>query len=97
MITTTIGNYPKVGGSYGTKLIGTITKWQRRELNAQQLEQVHREITRAVIREQEEAGLDLLTDGQIRWEDLVTPVAKHLKGCEINGLTRWFDNNLVTD
>jgi 5-methyltetrahydropteroyltriglutamate--homocysteine methyltransferase len=95
MITTLIGNYPKVAeGAYSTKLIGAITKWQRQELDDAQLEQTCREVTEAVIREQEEAGLDLLTDGQIRWEDLVTPIARRLEGFEINGLSRWFNNNV---
>jgi len=79
--------------AYGTKLIGTITRWQRKELTDAQLEETCREITSAVIKEQEAAGIDLLTDGQIRWEDLVTPVAKRLDGFEINGLSRWFNNN----
>ena len=35
-----------------------------------------------------------MTDGQIRWEDLVTPIAKRLEGFEINGLSRWFNNNV---
>lgn len=95
MITTAVGNYPKVAErAYGTKLIGAITKWQRKELSEGQLEEVFREITRAVIQEQERAGLDLLTDGQIRWEDVVTPIAKRLDGFEINGLSRWFNNNV---
>ena len=94
MITTVVGNYPKVAeGAYSTKLIGAITKWQRKELTDAQLETVYREITRAVIQEQEQAGIDLLTDGQIRWEDLLTPMARHLEGFDINGLERWFNNN----
>jgi 5-methyltetrahydropteroyltriglutamate--homocysteine methyltransferase len=94
MITTTVGSYPKVAeGAYSTTLIGAITKWQRKELSDAQLEATYRGITKAVIHEQEQAGLDLLTDGQIRWEDLVTPVAKRLDGFEIEGLARWFDNN----
>jgi 5-methyltetrahydropteroyltriglutamate--homocysteine methyltransferase len=95
MITTLVGNYPKVAeGVYSTKLIGAVTKWQRKELNDAQLEETCREITKAVIREQEQAGIDLLTDGQIRWEDIVTPIARELEGFEINGLTRWFNNNV---
>jgi 5-methyltetrahydropteroyltriglutamate--homocysteine methyltransferase len=95
MITTLVGNYPKVAeGAYSTTLIGTITKWQRKELSDAQLEETCREITKAVIREQEQAGLDLLTDGQIRWEDIVTPIARALGGFEINGLSRWFNNNV---
>jgi len=95
MITTVVGNYPKVAeGAYSTKLIGAITTWQRKELSEAQLEATHQEITKAVIREQEDAGLDLVTDGQIRWEDLVTPIARALDGFEINGLSRWFNNNV---
>lgn len=95
MITTMVGNYPKVAeDAYSTKLIGSISKWQRQELTDAQLEDVLREITRAVIQEQDAAGLDVLTDGQIRWEDLVTPLARRIQGFEINGLSRWFDNNV---
>ena len=94
MITTMVGNYPKVAeGAYSTTLIGAVTKWQRKELSDAQLEETCREITKAVIQEQEQAGLDLVTDGQIRWEDLVTPFARGLDGFEINGLSRWFNNN----
>ena len=95
MITTVVGNYPKVAeGAYSSTLIGAITKWQRKELTDAQLEQTFQQITRAVIREQEQAGLDVLTDGQIRWEDLLTPIARHLEGFEINGLERWYNNNV---
>ena len=94
MITTMVGNYPKVSeDTYSTKLIGAIAKWQRKELNDEQLRATSRAVTQAVIREQEAAGLDLLTDGQIRWEDLVTPLARGLEGFQIEGLDRWFNNN----
>ena len=97
MITTLVGNYPKVAEkAYGTKLIGTISKWQRKELTDADLETTCREITSAVIAEQEQAGIDLVTDGQIRWEDLLTPVAESIEGFETRGaLTRWFNNNVL--
>ena len=95
MITTTVGSYPKVAeGAYSTTLRGAVAKWQRKELTDAQLEATYRDITRAVIQEHEQAGIDLLTDGQIRWEDLVTPIAKRVEGFEIEGLSRWFDNNV---
>ena len=65
-----------------------INQWQKQELSDTQLESVVEQPTRAVIQEQEQAGLDILTDGQIRWEDLVTPLARTLDGFEINGLER---------
>lgn len=91
MLTTVVGNYPKVAeGAYGTKL-----KWQRQELSGPRLEAASREVTRAVIQEQEQAGLDVLTDGQIRWDDLLRPIARGVDGFEVNGLTRWFNNNVL--
>ena len=95
MITTAVGNFPKVAEhGFGTEVIGAINRWQKKELSDAQLEQAFQRTTKAVIKEQEQAGLDLLTDGQIRWEDLVTAVAKRVEGFEINGLERWFDNNV---
>ncbi len=95
MITTTVGNFPKVAeDAYTTKVIGAISRWQRKELTDSELERVFQEVTKAVIQEQETAGLDLLTDGQVRWEDLLNPIARKLEGFEINGLSRWFDNNI---
>ena len=96
MITTAVGNYPKVGDEKrdGARLIRAISQWQKQELSDGGLEQAFQEVTRAAIKDQEAAGLDVVTDGQIRWEDLVTPLAKKIDGFEINGLERYFDNNV---
>ncbi|MBI4323577.1 MAG: hypothetical protein HY596_04790 [Candidatus Omnitrophica bacterium] len=95
MLTTVVGNFPKVAeAGYGTAVIGAINRWQKQELSDGGLEDVFQDVTRAVIKEQEAAGIDVVTDGQIRWEDLVTPLARRLEGFEINGLERFFDNNV---
>jgi len=95
MITTVVGNFPKVAETgYGTVVIGALNRWQKQELSDAELEQVFQEVTRAVIKVQEDAGIALVTDGQVRWEDVVTPFAKKVEGFEINGLERLFDNNV---
>lgn len=95
MKTTVVGNFPKVAESgFGTGIISSISRWQRKELSDAELERTFQDLTRAVMAEYERAGIDVLTDGQIRWEDLVTPLAKQLDGFEVNGLERWFDNNV---
>jgi len=96
MITTVVGNFPKVAETgFGTKLRTAIDRWQKKELSGAELEQVYEEVTRAVIKEQERTGIDLLTDGHIRWDDLVTPFAKKVDGFEIDrDLVRFFDNNV---
>jgi 5-methyltetrahydropteroyltriglutamate--homocysteine methyltransferase len=42
---------------------------------------------------QRRAGLDLLSDGLIRWQDLFRPLVEGSEGMESRVLVRWFDNN----
>ena len=94
MLTTVIGNHPKLPPtSDGPNLRRTISQMDTGAATQEQLEQVVRDVTSGVIQEQIDAGIDLLTDGQIAWEDGQTPFARGLKGFEINGLTRYFDTN----
>jgi 5-methyltetrahydropteroyltriglutamate--homocysteine methyltransferase len=48
---------------------------------------------RAVIALQREVGLDYVTDGQLRWQDLLRPLSSGIPGMEPGGIVRWFDNN----
>ncbi len=95
MIATVVGSFPKVAETgIGTSVMRAITRHQQGELSDAQLEQVFQDATRTVIKEQERAGVDIPSDGQIRWEDPVTALARHVDGFEINGLERYFDNNV---
>ena len=47
----------------------------------------------AVVGTQREAGLDLVSDGMLRWQDLYRPLVDATAGLEARGLVRWFDNN----
>lgn len=94
MIATAVGNYPKIPNPPGEpKLRRAIAKFERGEIYEEELERVEDEVTRDVLVEQRKAGLDLLTDGQIRWEDGQTYFARKLGGFSINGLIRYFDTN----
>lgn len=95
MKTTVVGSYPKIWEARaGTKLIGSISKHQRGIMPNGKLCKSFDEVTKHVIEEQESIGIDIITDGQIRWEDIVTPFAKDISGFKINGLNRFFDNNV---
>lgn len=48
---------------------------------------------RRVIALQQEAGLDYIVDGQLRWQDLLRPLSTGTPGMHPNGIARWFDNN----
>ena len=91
--TTVIGSYPKVIENGSDNLPGTIDRWQRQQVGDEALEQELQKVTRRALREQEEAGLDLVSDGQIRWEDLAHPVVRSSTGIQRGPLRRFFDNN----
>jgi 5-methyltetrahydropteroyltriglutamate--homocysteine methyltransferase len=46
-----------------------------------------------LIRVQQEAGLDLLADGMLRWQDLFRPLLEASDGLEPGPLTRFLDTN----
>jgi 5-methyltetrahydropteroyltriglutamate--homocysteine methyltransferase len=93
--TTVVGNYPKITeDKTQVNLRRALNRFNQKKITEEELEQAYQDTIKRVIREQEEAGVDLITDGQIRWDDLVTPFAKNIDGMEIGGLLRFFDNNV---
>ena len=93
--TTVVGNYPKITeDKTQVNLRLTLNKFDQKKITLVELEKAYQETINRVIAEQEEAGLDIITDGQIRWDDLVTPFAKNIDGFKIGGLLRFFDNNV---
>lgn len=93
MKTTVVGSYPKISENGGANLRSAITRWEQKQLNDAQLKEAYEKTVERVIREQEEAGLDLVTDGQIWRDDLLRPFSQRLDGCEVGGLTRFYNNN----
>ena len=93
--TTVVGNYPKITeDKKQINLRQARNRFDQKKITVEELEQAYQETIKRVISEQEEAGVDLITDGQIRWNDLVTPFTKNIQGMEIGGLLRFFDNNV---
>lgn len=91
--TTVVGSYPKVTSTGSDNLPGVIDRWQKQEVNDQGLQQEIEKVIRRVVQEQEQAGLDLITDGQIRWEDLPHGFVRSTTGIKRGALRRFFDNN----
>src|SRR5437879_11524172 len=94
MQTTVAGNYPKIPNKpRPARLRNAINKRDRGEISDDELEAVRLEVTVDIINEQIEAGIDIITDGQVRWDDDQTYVAGRMKGVEIGGLQRYLDTN----
>ncbi|MDQ3878490.1 MAG: hypothetical protein M3290_09115 [Actinomycetota bacterium] len=92
--TTVVGSYPKPPdeGKPFT-LRKTLHALERGDATPDDLKGAQDDLVREVIADQEAAGIDVITDGEVRWDDIVTPFARHMAGFEIGGLLRFFDNN----
>jgi 5-methyltetrahydropteroyltriglutamate--homocysteine methyltransferase len=55
-------------------------------------EQVERDLAQ-LVSAQQEAGLDLLADGMLRWQDIFRPFVDAADGLETGALTRFLDTN----
>jgi len=95
VLTTVVGSYPKIPDRpHPPKLRSAIARFDWGDMAADELRRVEDEVTVEVIQEQAEAGVDIITDGQIRWEDDQTYFARRMEGFSIDGLIRYFDTNM---
>ncbi len=94
LLSASTGSYPRIGDRpEQQRHRQAYAQHERGEISDEEFERVQDEVTRGVIEEQVRAGLDVVTDGQVRWYDPISHFARKLEGCEINGLLRFFDTN----
>jgi 5-methyltetrahydropteroyltriglutamate--homocysteine methyltransferase len=92
--TTVVGSYPKISSDKNVpNLRNALNQFEQNRISEEKLEKVYKATIIRVLKEQENAGIEIITDGQVRWDDLLTPFARNIEGCEVNGLLRFFDNN----
>ncbi len=92
--TTVVGNYPRIGDTFEEQsLRRAIARFDKGEISAAELGNAERQVVKAVLREQNDGGIDLVTDGLISWYDSQSHIARRLASVEINGLARYFDTN----
>lgn len=94
VILASTGSYPRIGESPDLQILRrTIAAADRGEKTAADLADAEDFMTRRAIEEQARAGLDVITDGLIRWYDPISHLAGKLSGVKIKGLLRFFDTN----
>jgi 5-methyltetrahydropteroyltriglutamate--homocysteine methyltransferase len=87
-------SFPRIGEQPDEqKLRRAIAGLERGKITKDDLDEVENQVVDDVLAIQENAGLELVSDGLIRWYDPASHLAKGLKGFEINGLLRFFDTN----
>jgi len=94
IIATSAGSYPRIGTTPDKqRLRNEYARLEKGEISEADFAKVQDEVTKEVIEEQRRAGVELVTDGQIRWYDQISHFVRKLSGCEINGLLRLFNTN----
>ena len=88
------GSYPRVGDTAELQVLRrTIAALDRGERTTADILDAENEMTRRAIADQVKAGLDIVTDGQIRWYDPISHFAGKLDNVQIKGLLRFLDTN----
>ncbi|MBE0520089.1 hypothetical protein IBX35_03500 [Candidatus Bathyarchaeota archaeon] len=76
-----------------SKLIEKTRTYERGKISEKELEESFEKATESAIKAQISAGLNYITDGMLKWQDLFRPFTENLKGITVGSLTRWFNNN----
>jgi 5-methyltetrahydropteroyltriglutamate--homocysteine methyltransferase len=94
LVLSSSGSYPRIGDTPELQILRrTLALADRGERTTADLADAENEVVRRAIEEQVNAGVELLTDGLIRWYDPVSHFAGRLDGAKIKGLLRFFDTN----
>ncbi|HBC47728.1 MAG TPA: hypothetical protein DEO84_06435 [candidate division Zixibacteria bacterium] len=87
-------SFPRIGEQpEEQKLRRAIASFEAGKITKDELTAIENQVVDETISIQVDTGLELVSDGLIRWYDLASHIAKNLKGFEINGLLRFFDTN----
>jgi 5-methyltetrahydropteroyltriglutamate--homocysteine methyltransferase len=75
------------------RLIEVTRAYDRGRTDERELEEAFEDATLEVINAQLSANFSYITDGMLKWQDLIRPIAENLIGVKIGSLARWFNNN----
>ena len=87
-------SYPRIGDLPGQRrLRRAYAARDRGDIGPAEATAIERSVPDEILHEQEQAGIDIATDGQVRWYDPISHFMAYLDGVRINGLLRYFDTN----
>lgn len=82
------GIYPR-----SEEVVAATRGFDRGRVSAEDVDAAFAADRKDLIAAQQEAGLDYLSDGLLRWQDLFRPLVQLSGGMDARALVRWFDNN----
>ena len=94
VVSTTAGYFPRP--DYLIETLKDVQGYQKQDMGPEaeeKVEDVFHEGRQEVVEIQESAGIDLVTEGQLSWDDIIAFPATRLGGVEMGGIKRFYDNN----
>jgi 5-methyltetrahydropteroyltriglutamate--homocysteine methyltransferase len=92
LILSSTGSFPRTGSTADLQIVErTLALMERGERTFADLADAENELTRRTIEDQALAGVELFTDGLIRWHDPISHIASQLKGVKLDGRKPYFD------
>ncbi len=94
LLTASHSSYPRIGStSEEQALRRAITERDQGRGTDDDVRNAQYRLVLLALEDQQNAGLDLVTDGMIRWHDPVSHLASRLEGARTGDLLRYFDTN----
>lgn len=96
LISANHSSYPKIGFSHNQQKhrkayadfeVGKITK--------EEFDRIQNQVIKEVINQQIDTGIEIITDGMIKWYDPISHFLSKFENVKINGLVRFFDTNFL--
>ncbi len=75
------------------ELVEATRAYERRKINDENLEKIFHKATLKIVQAQISANFSYVTDGMLKWQDLLRPFTEKLHGVRVGALARWFSNN----
>jgi len=85
--TTVVGSYPKFEVAKEA-----LRRYRKGDIGEEELDKAIMEATKLVVKDYLNAGIDIISDGEQRREDMAVFFAERLEGFRISGWVRVFDN-----
>ncbi|MBI2891270.1 MAG: hypothetical protein HYY13_10865 [Nitrospirae bacterium] len=87
-------SYPRVGDPTKLQSLRRIhDQWEKGEKSDEDLRAAEDLAVLEAILDQDRAGVDIATDGLVRWDDPISHLLKGRSGVTLGGLVRYFDSN----
>ena len=75
------------------ELIKVTRSYIRGKTGNRELNKAFKNATSKLIEAQLAAEFSYISDGMLKWHDLLRPFTSNLQGATVGSLSRWFDNN----